>query len=206
MAFFLPFYAVLTVSFFCQLEHRNSMLKHLYALPLPRWAFYYGKLATAILLLFFAWILVLAFIYLSLFLMGLMSPKLQITASFEHAYLWTMTARSFLSAIALVVIQYILAMKLRNVVASVTIGIALIILPVAILFVLGITGLITNPNVLKWLPLYDPYAFPYSFVFNFSQGGSVRQDFFSFGLLNWFLASIPISYLGYLEVKRKNIK
>jgi len=206
LAFFLTFYAVLTVSFFCQIEHRNSMLKHLYALPLPRWAFYYGKLSAALLLLVFAWTLVIIFLYLSLLIMGVLSPKLQITAAFEHAYLFMMTGRTFLSAVALVVIQYILAMKLRNIVASVTIGIAMIILPVAILFILGITGLITSPNVLKWLPLYDPYAFPYSFVFNFSQGGSVRQEFFSMGLLNWFLAAIAISVLGYLEVRQKNIK
>ncbi len=205
-AFFLPFYAVLMVSFFCQMEHRNGMLKHLFALPVPRWGYYYGKLFAAISLLLFAWLLLIVFTYFSLFILGIISPKLRITQAFEHGYLWMITFRSFLSAFAMLVIQYILAMKLRNVVASVSIGISLIILPVAVLFVLGITGLITNPNVLRWLPIYDPYAFPYGFVFNFSQGGAIRQEFFSTSLLVWTVISTVIAAVGYFELRRRDIK
>jgi lantibiotic transport system permease protein len=205
-SFFLPFYAVLMVSFFCQLEHRNSMLKHLYSLPLPRWAFFYGKLIACFILIAAAWVLMIIILYISMGLLGLVSPKLRLTAEFSHGYLLMITGRSFLATVALVVIQYLLSMKLRNVVASVTIGITLIILPIAVLFVLGITGLITNPNVLNWVSKYDPYSFPYSFVFNISQGGGIKQDFFSTSLLVWFLAGVIIAALGYLELKNRNIK
>ena len=205
-SFFLPFYAVLMVSFFCQMEHRNGMLKHLFSLPIPRWGYHFGKLLAALSLLIFSWIILIAFTYLSLFILGITAPKLRITVDFEHGYLWMITFRSFLSAFAMLVIQYLLAMKLRNVVASVSIGISLIILPVAILFVLGVTGLITNPNVLRWLPIYDPYAYPYGFVFNFSQGGAIRQDFFSTSLLVWTVISVVIAALGYMELRRRDIK
>jgi len=204
-SFFLTFYAVLMISFFCQIEHRNSMLKHLYALPIPRWAFYYGKLLTIILLLAGACLLLIVLVYTSLFIMGLISPKIQITESFAHGYLFQRVTRIFLSALAMTVIQYLLGMRIRNIVSSVSIGITLIILPVAMLFVLGITGLITNPNVLKWLPVYDPYAYPYSFVFNFSQGGSIRHAFYSNSLILWILAAIVISIPGYYENRKRNI-
>lgn len=204
-SFFLTFYVVLMISYFCQIEHRNSMLKHLYALPLPRWAFYYGKLFAIIFLIAIACLLLIAFVYISLFVMGLISPKLQITAAFAHGYLFQVAARSFISAMAMTVIHYILGMKMRNIISSVSIGVTLIILPVAMLFVLGITGLITNPNVLKWLPVYDPYSYPYSFVFNFSKGGSFRHAFYSNSLIFWTLAAVLISIPGYFENKRRNI-
>ena len=204
-SFFLTFYAVLMISFFCQIEHRNSMLKHLYALPLPRWAFYYGKLFAIILLISGACLLLIILVYISLLIMGLISPKIQITGTFAHGYLYMMVTRSLLSVLALTVIQYNLGMKIRNIISSVSIGITLIILPVAMFFVLGITGVISNPNVLKWLPVYDPYSYPYSFVFNFSQGGPIRKEFYSNSLILWLLAAVLISILGYYESRRRNI-
>lgn len=205
-SFFLPFYAVLMVSFFCQMEHRNSMFKHLLALPIPRWAVFYGKLTATLLLLMSAWVLMMTLAYVSLLLLGWLSPKLELTSAFEHAYFIRITFRSFLSTIAMVVIQYLLSLKMRNVVASVSIGTSLIILPVAILFVLGITGLITNPGVLKWLPKYDPYSFPYSFVFNFSTSAPPKQEFFSMPLAIWTVVAILLAVAGYYEFRRRNIK
>ncbi len=205
-SFFLPFYAVLMVSFFCQMEHRNGMLKHLFALPVPLWGFHFGKLLTALILLLFSWVLLIAFTYAALFILGLISPSLRLTAAFEHGYLLMITFRSFLASFAMLTIQYLLSMKLKNVVASVSIGITLIILPVAILFVLGVTGLISSPNVLHWLPIYDPYAFPYGFVFNFSQGGAIKQEFFTTSLIVWTILSLIIPVLGYFELRRRDIK
>jgi lantibiotic transport system permease protein len=205
-AFFLPFYAVLMVSFFCQMEHRNSMLKHLYSLPVPKWAFYYGKLIASFLMLAVAWLMLIVFLYIAMLLLGSISPKLRITAAFDHVYLLLLITQTFLSAAALVVIQYILSLKLKNVVAPVAIGTTLIILPIAVLFVLGITGLISNPRVLQWLPKYDPYSFPFSFVFNVTNGGPVKQELFSTPLLTWFLVALAVAILGYFEVRKRNIK
>jgi lantibiotic transport system permease protein len=206
VAFFLPFYSVLMVSYFCQLEHRNSMLKHLFALPIPKWAFYYGKLTTSLIMLFIAGLLMLILVYISLFILGFLKPMVQITDKFEHTYLLLMVSRTFLSSVALTVIQYLISMKLRNVVVAVSIGISMIILPVAILFVLGITGLITNPGIFKWLPRYDPYSFPYSFVFNITNGGQVKQEFLSSILIMWLIIAIILAIAGYFEIKKRNIR
>jgi len=206
VAFLLPFYVVLMVSFYCQMEHRNNMLKFLYSQPLPRWSFYYGKLAALLLFMLATWLLLLVFTYFSFFILGLLSEKLRITGQFEHGYLLRVTTRSYLSALAMLVTQYLLGMKLRNVVASVSIGISLIIIPIAIIIVLGITGVITNPDILKWLPVYNPYSYPYSFVFHFSQGGSIRQDFYSLSLVLWTSFAVVASLLGYYELKFRNIK
>lgn len=206
VAFFLPFYAVLMVSFFCQIEHRNSMLKHLYALPVTRRAFYYGKLAAILTLLSVAFLLTLIFLYLSFFILGFITPKLRLTSEFAHGYLFLLMARTFISAFALVVIQYLLSMKWKNVVAAVSVGTGLIILPIAVMFVMGITGLITNQKLFQWLPVYNPYSYPFSFVLNVSSGGSVRQEFFHTHLLVWFLAGCLLAGIGYQELRKRNIK
>jgi lantibiotic transport system permease protein len=206
VAFFLPFYAVLMVSFFCQVEHRNSMFKHLYSLPVPKWAYYFGKLAASFLLLAAAWLLLLLFIYLSMLLLGATSPKLRLTSTFDHTYLILLISRTFFSSGCLVVIQYLMSLKLRNVVAPIAIGTSMIILPIAILFVLGITGLLNNPKVLQWLLRYDPYSYPFAFVFKISQGGPVKMELYSTSLLVWTLVAIGLSIIGYVEFRKRNIK
>jgi lantibiotic transport system permease protein len=206
VAFFLPFYAVLMISFFCQVEHKNSMLKHLYSLPVPKWAFYFGKLAAAFLLLASAWLLLIVLLYISTLILGTLSPKLRISAAFDHSYLWLIMTNTFLSATALLVIQYILSLKLKNVVAPVAIGISMIILPIAVLMVLGMTGIIKNPRVFEWLPKYDPYSYPYSFVFSLNHGGQAKMELFKPSLGIWLIISIVLAILGYFEMSKRNIK
>jgi hypothetical protein len=206
VAFFLPFYAVLMISFFCQVEHKNSMLKHLYSLPIPKWAFYFGKLAAAFLLMASAYLLLIAFMYISSLILGTLSPKLRISPAFDHAYLWLIMTNTFLSSAALLVIQYILSLKLKNVVAPVAIGISMIILPIAVLMVLGMTGIIRNPRVFEWLPKYDHYSYPYSFIFSMNHGGQVKMDLFNLSLGIWLLIAIALAILGYIEISKRNIK
>jgi lantibiotic transport system permease protein len=205
-AFFLPFYAVLMVSFFCQVEHRNSMLKHIFALPVPKWAIYFGKLAASFLLLLIAWFLLLVLVYAAFLMLGISSPKLRITGAFDHVYLVLIISRTFFSSACLVIIQYLLSLKLKNVVAPIAIGTSMIILPIAILFVLGITGLIQNPKILQWLLRYDPYSYPFAFVFKFTQGGPLKMELFSTSLIVWTLIAIGLSILGYFEIRKRNIK
>ncbi|NVO20720.1 MAG: ABC transporter permease [Bacteroidetes bacterium] len=206
LAFFLPFFAVLMVSFLCQVEQRNSMPKHLFALPVPRWALYFGKLAASFLLMGVAWLLLILLVYLSLFILGSFSPRLKLSSSFDHTYLILLLIKTFLSAAALIVIQYLLSLRLRSVVAPIAIGTSLIILPIAILFVLGITGLISNPKMLEWLLRYDPYSYPFAFVFKISQGGEVKSDLFSWALTYWLIVAAVLSVLGYYEWRIRNIK
>jgi hypothetical protein len=206
ISFFLPFYAVLMVSFFCQIEHKNSMLKHLYALPIPRWSYYFGKLAATFLLILASAVWMLMLVYAAILFLSIFSTRLRITAEFDHAYLLMMISRSFLSAVALTVIQYLISMRLRNVVAAFSIGISLIILPIAVLFVMGITGLFTNQRLLKWLTAYDPYSFPFSHVFSITSGGNIKSGFYSTELLMWFIAAIIIALGGYFESRNRNIR
>ena len=206
LAFFLPFFGVLMVSFFCQVEHRNSMFKHLYSLPVPKWAFYFGKLAASFLLLAVAWLLLMLFVYIALLILGSVTPKLRITDAFDHTYLLLLVSRTFLSAATLVVIQYLLSLRMRNVVAPISIGTSMIILPIAVLFVLGITGILTNPKIFNWLLKYDPYSYPFSFIFKFSQGGPVKMELFPTSLVTWTLIASILAVLGYFNLKKRNIK
>jgi len=205
-AFFLPFFVVLAVSFFCQMEHRNNMFKHMIALPVPRWAYFLGKLAASFILMTAALFLIIVFTFISMLILDLADPKLQLISSMDIGYLFTAITRTFLAGIAMVVIQYILSLRFRNVVAPITIGTAFAILPIAVLFVLGITGLISNPRVLHWLPLYNPYTYPYSHVFNIMSGPQYKLDLFPLASLIFVVIAAALAVFGVYEFKTRNFK
>lgn len=205
-AFFLPFYTVLAISFFCHLEQRNNMFKHLISLPVPRSAFFMGKLAASLILMAFAWMLMIILIYLSMLILDQIEPKLGILLTFDHGYLITAMSRTFLAGIAMVVLQYIISLRLRNVVAPIAIGTSLSILPIAVLFILGVTGLISNPKVLQWLPLYDPYTYPYSHVFNISGGPSYELALFPTASLVYLLVAVVLTLAGNFDFNKRSFK
>lgn len=205
-AFFLPFYVVLTISFLCQTEHRNTMFKHLISLPVPRSAYFFGKLAASFILMAVSWFLIIALTYASMIILHLTNRNLMLFPGFDNGYLFTAITRTFLAGTAMVVIQYLISLRLRNVVAPITIGTTLTILPIAVLFILGVTGLISNPDVLRWLPLYNPYTYPYSHVFSIMRGPSYELDLFPLPSLIYFLIAIGLSVAGAYEFKNRNFK
>ncbi|HPT13470.1 MAG TPA: ABC transporter permease [Bacteroidales bacterium] len=205
-AFFLPFYVILTISFFCQLEHRNNLFKHMISLPVPRTSFFFGKLIASLMLVALAWLQMILLTYLAMFVLDLIVPKLALIQSLDHLYLLTALGRTFLAAIAMVVIQYYLGLRMRNVVAPISIGTAMAILPIAVLFILGVTGLLSNPRVLSWLPLYNPYTYPYSHVFNIMSGPSYELDLFPSASLIYLLIAVVLAIAGSYEFKNRNFK
>jgi hypothetical protein len=145
-AFFLPFFIVLIISVACNTEHKSSMMKHILALPVPRPLLYIGKFTGILIFIIMALILTLILTYGSLLFCGMISPKLGFGTSFNHGLLIKMVVRAYIAAAFIYSFQYWLGMRLRNLTMPVAIGSALLILPIAILITLGITGLITNKD------------------------------------------------------------
>jgi hypothetical protein len=141
-----------------------------------------------------------------MFILDLIVPKFGLLQSFDHLYLLTALSRTFLAAIVMLVIQYLLGLRMRNVVAPISIGTTFAILPIAVLFILGITGLISNPKVLQWLPLYDPYTYPYSHVFNIMSGPSYELTLFPKATLIYLLIAIILAVAGSYEFRKRNFK
>ncbi len=201
-SFFLPFFIVLLISVACNTEHKSAMMKHILALPIPRPLFYFGKFAGIMVFIALAFVLTLILAYCSLLLFGMVLPKLGFGSNFDHVLLFRAFFRVYLAASAIYPIQYWLGMRLKNLTLPVAIGSTLIILPIAILIVLGIAGLMNNSNNFTQSLTYNPYSYPYSAAFSMMQ----NADFIIFPTLT--LVYILISFLalafGAWDFSRKN--
>lgn len=202
-SFFLTFFIVLLISLACNIEFKSAMLKHLLTLPVPRPIIYLGKFAGIMLFIGLAMVLTLAFAYLSLLICGLINPKLGMGINFNHAALVLNLLRSYIAAAAIYSIQYWLSMKLKNLTLPVAIGSTLIVMPIAILIILGITGLISrNADFLRVIT-YNPYSYPYSPGFNFVK--STEIVIFTSNTIVFILLSIVSLAFGTWEFSRRNI-
>jgi len=202
-SFFLPFFIVLMISVACNIEHKSSLLKHLLVLPVPRPVFYIGKFAGIMVFIFLAFLLTLIFAYASLFFCGLASPKLGFGADFNHLLLFKVITRAYFAASAIYTIQYWFGMKFRNLTLPVAIGSALIILPIAIMIILGITGLITKSDDFTKIISYNPYSYPYSTAFNMIKNKEVI--IFSNLSLLFIALSAAVLISGAWQFNKRNI-
>lgn len=202
-SFFLPFFIVLMISVACNTEHKSAMLKHILALPVPRPVFYLGKFAGIMIFIAMALILTLVLAYGSLLLSGLLSPKLGIGATFNHNLLLRIIIRAYIAAAAIYTIQYWLGMRLRNLTLPVAIGSALIILPIAILIILGIAGLINENQSFTKIITYNPYSYPYSAAFNMMK--STEITIFSVNTYIFISLSLAALLLGAWDFTRRKV-
>jgi len=202
-SFFLPFYIVLMISVSCNVEHKSSMLKHILALPVPRPVYYVGKLAGIMAYIFLAMILTLAFAYLSILLCGFISPKLGFGTSFNHLFLIRIIARAYIAAAAIYSIQFWLAMRFRNLTLPLAIGSGLIILPIATLIIMGVTGLINKIDDFTKIITYNPYSYSYSTAFKMLK----NTDITLLPTLSiiYILLSVTILILGAWELNKRNV-
>jgi hypothetical protein len=201
-SFFLPFFIVLMISMACNTEHKSSMLKHILALPVSRPLFYFGKFAGILVFMALALFLTLLFTYSSLLLSGLISPKLGIGNSFNHSLLIRILVKSYVAAAAIYPIQYWLGMRLRNLTLPVAIGSALIIIPIAVMIIMGITGLISEGQNFKMIISWDPYSYPYSAAFNLMKG--TEFTIFPTMTLVFILVSLIALIAGAWEFSRRS--
>lgn len=202
-AFFLPFFIVLLVSVACNTDHKSSMLKHILSLPVSRKIFYLGKFAGIMLFVGLAFLATIACAYISLIICGLINPKLGFGISFNHLLMAKVLLKGYLAASAIYSIQYWLGMRLRNLTLPVAIGSALIILPIAIMIILGITGLITKEAQFNKVITYDPYSYPYSAAFNFMK--TPDNSLFPKLTLIYLLLSAVFLVFGTWEFNRRNV-
>jgi hypothetical protein len=202
-SFFLPFYIVLVISVACNIEHKSSMLKHILALPVPRPVYYVGKLTGILVYIFFAMILTLAFAYLSIVLCGFISPNLGFGTSFNHLYLIRIILRAYIAAAAIYSIQFWLSMRFRNLTLPLAIGSALIILPIAILIIMGVAGLLQKIDDFTKVITYNPYSYAYSTAFKMMK----NTDIILFPSLSILYITLGIAVLaaGAWEINRRNI-
>ncbi len=186
-----PFFIVLITSLIVQIEHKSLGIKHLFALPVPKWSIYFGKLTVVLLTIITAYILFLFFILIVGYSVGLMHEELNFfsfTPNFSESI--KLLFRSFIATLGIVGLQFWLSFRMRN-----------FIIPLGIGMILIVTGLIIYRSEES---LYFPYGYNMLSLFPIDKDMENLLWFPRVSIYSLLYFS-GFSILGYLDIKRKNI-
>lgn len=202
-SFFLPFFIVLIVSFACNIDHKNSMLKHILVLPIQRKLYYFGKFTGIIVFISFAMILTFVFTYCSVGVCGLFNPRLGFGSDFNHAFLIRIILRAYIASVAIYSLQFWMGMRFRNIVLPIAIGSSLILLPIAVLIIMGITGLINDSSYFINTITYNPYSNAFANAFSMAKPNNIT--YFSTPTYAFILISILALVGGAMEFNKRDV-
>jgi len=189
--FFIPMFIVLITGLIMQIEHRSLGMKYLFALPIPKWSIYFGKLTIVI----FAILSTYAYYYLAILVSGLLLGLLHPDLAFlnfqpEHLNYLRMLSISFVASLGIIGIQFWLSFRYKN-----------FVVPLGFGMFLAIIGIIVSQAPQS---IYFPYSFS---VLSVSLGDKMPLIFgvssvavFSIGCF------LTTSILGYLHIRKLNIK
>jgi len=188
----IPLFTVLITSLIIQLEHKSSAVKHLFAMPIPKWSIYFGKLSIVIGMIILTNIIFFILILLNGYLQGAIHGELNfLEFTPDYTKFIKLLFRSFTATLGIVSIQYWLSFRIKN-----------FIIPLGIGMVLVMTGMIVYRAKEA---LFFPYA--YNMLSLFPVDKDIMNLFWfpsvSFYSIGCF---VIISTLGYLDIKRMNIK
>jgi hypothetical protein len=170
-ALFFPFYVVLVTSLVVQIEYRNNTWKQVYASPRSYADIFFSKFFIIQLLILGCIILFNVFVVATGFLANTFRPQYKFfDTSIPWERLWSITGRQYIAILAMTAIQYWMSLRIRNYIAPLGIGLALIIM-----------GLI----ILGWdKVIYYPYAYTaVTFFKNKGSNGLAIHEVYS---LIWF--------------------
>jgi hypothetical protein len=146
-AFLLPMFIILTCSLVTQIEFKNNTWKQVYASPQTIADIFFSKLIIIHCMILFCFLLFNIFLLGSGVLANLLNNKYSF---FSNPVDWEMLLRtnfkSYIGVLGISAIQYWLSLRFKNFIASIGIGLAL---------------LITTLLIMDWEQIYKvPYAFP----------------------------------------------
>ncbi|WP_276481878.1 ABC transporter permease [Paraflavitalea pollutisoli] len=184
-AFFLPMYVVLVTSLVVQIEYRNNAWKQVYASPRSYADIFFSKFVIIHLLVLAS----LLFFNVTIILTGLAASAVNNGYKFSGTPIpWydmlLVTSKIYISVLAMTAIQYWISLRLRNYIAPVGIGLAL---------------LITAVMIIQWKKIvYYPYAYTALTYFRNLNKGGMNHLTYSF---IWFAGILALGFLD--TVKRK---
>lgn len=189
--FFIPIFIVLITGLIMQIEHKSLGIKHLFALPIPKWSVYFGKLSIVILAIITTYVYYYMAVLCSGLVLGLMYPDLEFL-SFrpEHLRYINILITSFVASLAIIGIQFWLSFRFKN-----------FITPLGVGMFLAIIGIIISQAPQS---IYFPYSFS---VLSVSLGDKIPL-IFGFSSITVFstVSFLATSILGFAHIKRLDIK
>jgi hypothetical protein len=184
-ALYFPFYVIIVTSLVVQIEYRNNTWKQVYASPRSYADIYFSKFCIIHLLILSSFLLFNFFVISG----GLLANTFRSQYKFfDDTIPWNrilnFTSHQYISILGMTSIQYWLSLRLRNYIAPLGIGLALVII-----------GLI----ILPWAKvIYYPYAYTaVTFFKNKQSNGIADHEVIS---LVWFGV---VLLLGFLDTVRR---
>ena len=189
--FFVPMFIVLVTSLIIQIEHKSLGIKHIFALPVPKWSVYFGKLSIVIISIIATYI----FFYIAILLFGTLLGAIHSDLGFlndqpNHLKYLEMLFTSFIASLGIVGLQFWLSFRLKNFIVPLGLGMFLVVV-----------GLVASqaPEA-----IYFPYAYN---ILSISLGEKMPLIAgVSTVTVYSVLCFLITSTLGYLDIKRLNIK
>ncbi len=186
-----PMFIVLITSLIIQVEHKSHGIKHLFSLPIPKWSVYFGKLSIVI----FSIITTYIYFFLAILFFGILLGMFHSDLGFldfqpDYMKYIKMLTMSLVGSLGIVGIQFWMSFRFKNFIVSLAIGMTLVII-----------GLIASQ-------VPESIYFPYSYsVLSISLGDKVPLIMGFSSITIYSLSCFVItSILGYLDIKRLNVK
>ncbi|MHC1708167.1 MAG: ABC transporter permease [Bacteroidales bacterium] len=205
-AFFFPFFLVIIIGYYSNIENKSNTWKHLLTQPIPKLSIFLGKLSMIVILVFLSYFFLVLLGYLSaLFLQFAKPVKFQLGEDFfSFCSLSGLMLKVYLSGFIIIAIQYWLSLRFRNLIVPFIIGIGLIILPIAIMIILGMAGILDQPKSLENVFTYNPYSYPFAHIFNFMKGPDTDLNVLPKASLIYLGLSIVVSFLAFSDFRKRN--
>ncbi len=203
--FFFPFFLVSLISLYYYYDFHATSWKFLFTMPISRSKFYFAFLFQILLLVFITWLILNILIPSGVKMYRFIKPEgetLTVKEMFSLSLKYSLAV--WIAGIPLIVLHNWIASTLRNMLAPFIVGIAGIALPVAVIIVLGITGLLTKGGEVKRIMSFDPYTLPYIPAFNTIK--SIQNiEIVSSEIWPWLIVSLVLLMVFHEHFTRKNI-
>lgn len=184
-AMFLPMYVILVTSLVVQIEYRNNTWKQVYASPRSYADIFFSKFLVIHLLILSSIVLYNLFLVMTGYAANTIHSGYTF---FDHPIPWKdmmiVNGKMYVSILGVTAIQYWLSLRLRNYIASVGIGLAL---------------LVTALMIIQWEKIvYYPYAYTALTYFKDLNKGDLMHLHYAY---IWFIGVLLLAFWD--TVKRK---
>lgn len=127
-AFLFPMFIILICSLIPQIEYKNNTWKQVYASPQPLANVYFSKFISIHVMIFFFFVLFNLFLISFAIIINLINTKFPLLdQSIDWAMLGRLCLKTYVAILGISAIQYWLSFRIKNFIAPVGIGLALII-------------------------------------------------------------------------------
>jgi lantibiotic transport system permease protein len=187
-ALFFPFYTIIVTSLVVQIEYRNNTWKQVYASPRSYADIFFSKFCIIHLYIISCFLLFNVFVVGGALIANTFRPQYKF---FDTAIPWTklmsFTGKQYVAILGMTSIQYWLSLRLRNYIAPLGIGLALVII-----------GFL----ILGWSKvIYYPYAYTVvTFFKNKGSNGLASHEIYS---LVWFGAILALGFWDTVNRKER---